>query len=363
MNNRASASAATVVRAVRSGRREPLDSRPPLRLAGAFALYAALLLALLPFSGRAFLAVSDVAGIVPPLLAGALSSVAAGRSSGHVRLGWRLIGAGCLSWGAGEIIWTVYEVGLRDDPFPSAADAGYLTMLPLTALGLIHLTSEERRLAHSRPTLDGFASVLAVTAFVWFFVLHPTYAESAASVFEKAIGAAYPVGDLVLAYALAVAVQRRWGDRDSIVLTALLLGMMSLVAADVGFAYLTLRDAYTSTSLVNLGWPYGFLLIAYAAALGASWTLTYEVGEGHATSGAWRQAVLLLLLPPLVGLDLVAFRDKSLAVSIPLSVMVGLVALAVLARLAINLGLLRELEQSRQRLVVWIEAHRRRAAA
>ncbi len=345
----------------------PRDSSPQAWLAAVLVVYGAFIAVLTlthPFSEFTFLVVSDVAGIVPPIAAGVAGLVAGQRSAYHVRTGWRLIGAGCLAWAAGETIWTVYEVGLGVEvPFPSLADVGYLAMLPLVALGLIVLSSERRRLVHSTPTLDGMALTLLLTAVVWFFVLHPTYTESAASVLEKAIGTAYPIGDLVLCYALAVAIQRQWGQRDAIVLTALLVGMLVLVAADVGFAYQTLHDTYTAQSLVNLGWPFGFLVIAYAAVLSASWTLTYATDDDAPVSRPWRQGLPAALLVPEVVLTISTFRSGALSTGVPLSVMVGLAALAVLLRLAINVGLVREIEGSRQRLVVWIEAERRRHAA
>jgi len=348
------------------------DSGAQLPLAAALIAYATLLAFVTfahPFSDFAYTAVTDVAGVLPPMLAGAIALLAAGRSVAHVRLGWRFIGAGCLAWSLGEVVWTVYEVGIRHEiPFPSAADAGYLAMLPLVAIGLVTLSSERRRLAGTRPTLDALALILTATAFVWFFVLRPTYTESSAGLLEKVIGAAYPVGDLVVAYALAVAVQRHWGFRNAVVLTTLLAGMLLLVAADVGFAYLTLEDTYSEQSLVssfvNLGWPFGFLLMAYAAALGAGWTLSYETDANLPSPRPWRDALPLALLPPLLALVVVAFRQEALATSIPLVSVAGLVVVAVVVRSAISLGVLRELAASRRQLIVWIaEIRERRQAA
>src|SRR3990170_5635543 len=104
----------TAQRIVRiAGRPRPLDTGVPGVLCLALALYGALFALLIlshPFDGRAFLAVSDVAGIVPPAIAGVLAFLAAQRSLEHVRAGWRFVGAGCLAWAAGEGLWTLYEV-------------------------------------------------------------------------------------------------------------------------------------------------------------------------------------------------------------------------------------------------------------
>jgi len=322
-------------------------------------------LTLRPLFGEfASLAASDIAGVLPPMAAGAFALFAAGRAVDQVRLAWFLIGVGCLAWALGETTWTVYEVGLRQEiPFPSFADVGYLAMLPLTALGLALLSGERRRWASYIPALDGVALVLAFTAFVWFFVLHPTYAASGAGILEKVIGGAYPLGDLVMAYALAVAARRQWGYRDGIVLMMLLGGVLLLVGADVGFAYLTLEDRYTSEHLVNLGWPFGFLCIAYAAALGPGWDVTFAGEPDGKAPHAWRQALPVGLVPPMAALAVLAFRSESLATSLPLAVMVGIAGAAVLARLAVKVGLAREVNRSRERVVVWLEEWRDRKAA
>jgi hypothetical protein len=305
------------------------------------------------------LAITDVQGFIPPFLAAALAFMAGAAASRQARQGWWLIAVGCLLWGAGDVIWTVYEAVLQQDPFPSLADAGYLAMPPMVALGLIFLTSESKRLAYTRPALDGVAFVLAGATLLWLAVLHPTYSQSNATGVEKAFSAAYPIGDLVVAYALAVAAQARWGRRDGYVLTGLLAGMMLLIAADVGFAYLTLNGRYSATSLVNLGWPCGFLMIGYAAALGAVWPLASEINEDDMAPREWHVPIALSIV--LAALATAAVRENSWAVSVPAYAMVAVSAACVLARVGINVGLGREVEAKRERVIAWIIEHKNAA--
>jgi hypothetical protein len=354
---------ASVVNTTRFLNRIDLNSEPHLALGALFGAYAVVVLWVTlthPFGGRTFAAVTDVLGILPPFAAGCLALLAGQRASQVAQLGWRLLGLGCLCWGAGDTVWALYEVILQQNPFPSLADVGYLSMLPFVAAGLICLTSERRRLAQARPTLDGLALVLSATALVWLFVLHPTYTDSSASALEKVISAAYPVGDMVVVYALVVAVQRRSGSRDGAVLSTLLGGMLLLVAADLYFAYLTLNDKYSATSIVNVGWPYGFLLIGYAAALGSSSALTYEAEESAVAAREWKlpAALFVLLLGPVVA----AAREDSPAISAPLYGMVAIAVLAIVARVAINLGLARDIDAQRERLINWILDHKQAAA-
>lgn len=329
----------------------------------AYGVAYALLILLHPFSEGTFVAVSDAAGIVPPALAGVLALFAGQMSGEHIRTGWRLIGAGCLAWAAGEAAWLVYEVVLGQDPFPSWADAGYLMMLPLVAGGLVLLTSEGRRLLRCQPTLDGIALTLALASLVWFFALQPTYASSSSSLIEKTIGAAYPVGDLVVCFALAIAVQRRWDLRDTMVLIALLGGMLLLVATDVGFAFQSLDGSYTATSMVNVGWPLGFLAIAAAAGLSAVWLPSFETKAQLTPPRPWRVALPLALLVPQLGLVTWSFREASLGSSVTLAALAAVTVLAVGTSMAISFGLVRELEASRERAVVWLDDFLHRKAA
>jgi hypothetical protein len=351
-----SASASAVIRGLNRPEATSQQTRPPILVGLAFLAYLGTFLGLLltsPFSESTFTAVTDLMGIAPPFVACALSVYAERRSAGQVRVAWRCIAVGCFAWGLGEVVWTVYEVGLNQQPFPSMADAGYLGMLPPMAIGVLLLSSRRRNVSDITPTFDGIALVLTLAAFLWFFVLHPTYTESGASLLEKVIGSAYPIGDVVLAYWVLVAIRRQWGFREGAVLSVLLGGMLALIAADVGFAYLTLEDGYTTSSIVNLGWPAGFLLIGYAAALSGGWGLAYAEGEPGAPR-FWSELLPLGLLPPMGLLGVVALRNEALVISVPLLVMLGIASVAVVARLALDLGLAEELDDSRQRLSFWM---------
>jgi hypothetical protein len=87
---------------------------------------------LLQFSDLSLTAVSVVGGLTT--LALAL------RMHGRDRRSWLLIGAGILSWGLGQAIWSYSELVLgMERPFPSLADAGYVPMIPLMFAGLMTL--------------------------------------------------------------------------------------------------------------------------------------------------------------------------------------------------------------------------------
>jgi diguanylate cyclase (GGDEF)-like protein len=235
--------------------------------AGAAALTVLFGLWLLFGTGDAHLVVivSDALAITVSMSAAATCTIAGLRSSGRLRRGWLLLGAGMLSWAIGELTWAYYEViAGREVPFPSAADIGYLGMVPLSLLGVATLVTVERTAV--RAVLDGLiisGSMLYVSVAT---VLGPTFETSAQGWQAWLIGLAYPVGDVVIASVVFILLsQAGRARRTPLVLVG--VGLLSLAVADSGFAYLIQHDSYHSGHLIDVAWIAGFLLIA----LGGLW--------------------------------------------------------------------------------------------
>src|SRR5207247_178359 len=166
----------------------------------------------------------------------------------------------------GELIWSWNEVVLGQPlPFPSIADAGFLLAIPLAILGVFAFTSAPSRLATRGETvLAGAIVALSLLFVAWAFGLNHVYDSSSASPTAQIIGLAYPVGDIVTATVLVVALRRaRRGEVGRMLL--LLGGLAANALADSAFAYLTANGTYGSLgSVLDAGWVIGYLLIALA---------------------------------------------------------------------------------------------------
>src|SRR5262249_49469718 len=107
-----------------------------------YALAYALILISGSMDGTAFTAIADIGSTIPPFIAAGLAFGAWRNSIGPTRTSWLFIGLAMLAWGIGEATWLLYEVALgQETPFPSIADAGYLTFYPLMLLGILTLSS------------------------------------------------------------------------------------------------------------------------------------------------------------------------------------------------------------------------------
>jgi len=126
-------------------------------------------------------------------------------------------------------------------------------------------TSAPTRLATRGETLlAGSIVALSLLFIAWAFGLGKVYETSSTSPAEQLIGLAYPLGDIVVATALVVALRR--ARKPEVGYMLLLIGGLACNAlADSAFAYLTANGSYGATgSVLDAGWVVGYLMIALA---------------------------------------------------------------------------------------------------
>ncbi|MGQ0535305.1 MAG: sensor histidine kinase [Methanobacteriota archaeon] len=257
--------------------------------------------------------VVDLTLVALPAFAGIAALLASrAQESAGSRRAWALLGAACVSWAAGGAVWAYYELVLGVDvPFPSAADVGYLAFIPLAAAALVLLPgAPDRAAGRGRVLLDGLTLACSVLIVSWAFVLGPAYRAESASVLSKAIGLAYPAGDVVLATVALFAIHRSAGAaRETSFL--LCLGLLALAVADSAFAVLTLQGGYATGTLVDAGWVFGFLLVSAAAIRGGR-TPTPGTAPSRASNRYSSLVPVVTVLAP-VGIVLFLYlRDRAI---------------------------------------------------
>src|SRR6266446_5526112 len=181
----------------------------------------ALVLRNVYFGDRAVTALDDIGEAVAAGVAAAACAWAARRAGGRERVGWTLMSISAGLWAAGEVVWSIYEVGLNvATPYPSLADVGFLAAVPFAIGGIRAFWSAPR----------GTSSRWRV----WF--------------------------DGVI-----VAI-RRATHQQAGRMALLLAGVASYSIADSAFAYLTAQSAYGAVgNVLDTGWFAGYLMIALAA--------------------------------------------------------------------------------------------------
>jgi len=209
-------------------------------------------------------AVDDIGEAVAAGVAAVSCGIAATRTRRRLRRGWALLAASAAAWCLGEVVWSVYEVGLQVTvPTPSAADIGFLAAIPLAIAGVTSFANTARGTSTGlRLWLDRSIVALSLAFLGWELGLSRVFTEPGLPLLNRLVNVAYPVGDILLGTVLLLAIRRATNETHGRLLL-LLGGLAANALADSTFAYLNLNDTFTY--LFDAGWVVGYLMIALAA--------------------------------------------------------------------------------------------------
>jgi hypothetical protein len=235
----------------------------------------------------------------------------------RTRIGQRwvplLLGLGILSYVIGQVIWTYNEnIVHLTVLFPSWADAGYLGSYPFILLALLLLPTHPLPAnTRTRIALGSLAIMVAVTTFSWYIILGPTILHGANTVPSQVIGTAYPLATLVLIFCLLLLVIHSH-DR-AIRPVALILGLafIIIVLTDSIYDCQELHKAYATGTLLDVGWPLGYMLVGLGARALRLVRASRPLPAGASEEGPvqpvpawpfWQSLLPFLVLPALIAL-------------------------------------------------------------
>jgi diguanylate cyclase len=243
-------------------------------------------------SERTVLVVNNLLQTVSALAAGLVCAAVAWRGRTGRRRGWLAMSLALVGWGAGQAYWSWSEIVVKaETPFPSMADVGFLVFPVAAAIAVISFqggTSYGR--ARLRAVSDGLIVATALFILSWALVLGPVYQTGADTTFAFVVSMAYPIGDLIVMALVFLLVSRMVGNRGPMLI--LCAGLLAMVIADSGFAYLSASGDYHTGSIIDVGWVAAFLLCAVAAVA--------DTAGAHSTqefAGVTRMALFLPILP------------------------------------------------------------------
>ena len=221
---------------------------------------------------------------------------------------WRMFGAGAVLFGVGDTCWDLLEAaGLQ--PYPSVADICYLAAYALVVVGLLALM----RIGGGGDVsalLDA-AIAAAGCALVLWFVVRIAPPTSTIPLAGRLLSSAYLVMDfflLVVATRLAMAADRRTPTHYLI-----LIGIVSLIVSDLGFAAADAGGSYSVGQPTDLGWLVA-AVVWTAAALHPSMQEFGRQSRGSRGRGLPGPAVALLVVVSLLGPTVIAAKDGDRSV-------------------------------------------------
>jgi signal transduction histidine kinase len=267
-------------------------------------------------------------------------------------LAWLLLAAGLFAFFLGEVTWDVYAIGLGQDPFPSLADFFYLSgYLVLAAAVLLLIRGRSRRRALARASLlDAAIVTVAAAVLSWTLLIAPYASDGSLSFAERALSAAYPLGDLLLLTLLAGLLFAP--GRPSPAFWLLAGGIAANLVADTASGALDLAGSYGSDVWLSTGWLLAYILFGCAALHPSMNVLAKSEPTGN--EGLTRLRLGTLAAASLTAPTVLAL-DASLGETTNIPPIVAAAALLPLLALARVTGVVHELRRvgaERERLIV-----------
>jgi diguanylate cyclase len=189
------------------------------------------------------------------------------------RTPWVVFAIGLSLYAMGNVLWTMWLEHVPRPPIPSVCDALWLSLYPLSYIGIAGLAGVRRRALPAGVWLDGIVAGLGIAALGAAAVFPAVLASAKGRPIAVATELAYPVGDLLLA-ALVVGVLalRDWRvDRMWALLGG---GFIVLAVADCMYALQVAGGTDSTNSSTNFFYMTGVLLLALAA-----WQRETETGS------------------------------------------------------------------------------------
>jgi diguanylate cyclase len=260
-----------------------------------------------------------------PFVCAALICFRHARAEPRDRLAWGLFGTSMAIYAVANLLGTLVVGTGPDAPFPSIADAGWLTCYPLYYAGLVLLARSRAARSHLSVWFDGAVAGFGAAAIVVWVLLGPALADIGGRFSTVATNTAYPVADVLLIMVIVIAVGLL-GWRPTMMWSLLAAAFAMFALSDGVFLHQEVLGTYHEGGFVDAGWLVGAVLLALACLARES---RYE---------APRQTGLLIIAVPAV------FVVSSLALltygqgrSLPTIAVVCAIASIVLA--LVRLGL------------------------
>lgn len=185
---------------------------------------------------------------------------------------WLFMGIGVAAYAMGDVLYTIFELFMGIEPFPSVADVFYSAEYVFFLIALVMAIRSYRSLVKTTMPVLVSGAVAAAFLLVQYFVLLRPYilpsgvAES--GLWGFVLNVFYPVGDVVLilapAVALALVVAQLGAGRLARPWWIVVAGAIVFVLADSAFAY-TDWAGTGITPLIDVVYIASNLLFASAA--------------------------------------------------------------------------------------------------
>ena len=199
------------------------------------------------------------------ILSTVLFFVSALAQPGRWRRPWLLVSAGLFTVLLGSLTSALYGLVLGYVPTPSWADVFFLAFYPLLVAGLLQFPRAVATRAEAVGfALDAVAVLFGSGMIVAYAVIIPTFQSAQGSLPSLIVSAAFPLGDVLLAFGLvSLVVRRRSLPRDAS-MAALATALLLLLVSDLLYSYQTIDGGSGNATLQSCMGALSWILVAWA---------------------------------------------------------------------------------------------------
>lgn len=174
---------------------------------------------------------------------------------------WTLFTIFAVSWFIAELLWSINEVILDIDPYPSNADYFYVLGYPLYFAFMIFYLKPFRKLISKK--LVAGTSIAAIALLVPSVYL-AFDDELGIADFENILGLSYPVGDAIIFATALIGISLFFKGKVNFLWTAMSFGIICLIIADTAFLFIgVLDDVYYVGHPIEILFLWTYLLLAF----------------------------------------------------------------------------------------------------
>jgi diguanylate cyclase (GGDEF)-like protein/PAS domain S-box-containing protein len=201
--------------------------------------------------------------------AAAWACISAARSPNtpvRLRPVWLLFGLGQIAIGIGNTLWIIDQRSYIVSPEAALVDLLYLAGYLLNIAALLILASAHKLIRSRAFWLDILTVAVGGSIVLWYLVVRPLAASQLPAPIDLVTTLSYPVLD-TLFITMLLTLWRRDQEIDPRVFLLLTLTVIATAIGNIFFAIDSLLQSYTATSLYNVIWLAGFVLLIAAARL------------------------------------------------------------------------------------------------
>jgi two-component system cell cycle response regulator len=242
------------------------------------------------------------------------------------RAAWSAVTVGMALFAAADMYYTLVWGDADVVPFPSLADALYLSFYPAVYIGIGLLLRARVGRLPAGLWLDGVIGGLAVAALGATLVFGPVLSNTHGAVLTVATNLAYPLADLLL-LGILVGIMAFTGFSLRGQWPLIAVGFSVFAVADSIYLVQTANGTYAANGLLDVGWPAALSIIAIGAWRRPS-------GKSRSRLEGWG----IFLLPSVAAVACLAleFYDHYHRLSLVAHVLAVTCLLLVIARLGIS---------------------------